>query len=104
MSIARCAAFSAAAQFVCQSAPEYCGSTASQCRDDAHLLALFANRALENVSDAELGTDLFQTDVLPFVEKRGRPPHDSQASDVRKRVENFLRHSDGKRLLIMVRR
>ena len=57
-----------------------------------------------NVSDSELGTDLFQTNVFPFVEKRGRPTHDFQASDVRKRVENFLRHSDGKRLLIMVRR
>ena len=44
-----------------------CGAT--QRRGNAHLFALLADRTFENVGNAELGADLFQADVFPFVKK-----------------------------------
>src|ERR1700732_581817 len=83
--------------------PEMCAIEGfDQLRGDPHTIAGFAHRALENVTDPQLPTNLLYVDRLALVgETRIAGDHEEPA-DARQRSDDLLDHAVGEIFLLRV--
>ena len=69
---------------------------------DAHAVAGFAHRALEDVANAKLAADLLHADRLALERETRIAGDDEEPTDARERGDDLLDHAVGEILLLRV--